>query len=103
MNTNFELLVTICNRGYAQDVIQSAKAGGATGGTIFHGRSIDTGDVKKFFGISIHPEKDIILIVALTEKKNDIMKAIGSEHGVDSEAHSVCFSVPVDDTVGFTF
>ena len=40
------------------------------------------------------------LIVAKTEQKNDIMKAVMEKAGLDSKAKSIVFSLPVTDTAG---
>lgn len=103
MENKYELIVTICNHGYSEEIMESAKQAGAKGGTIMHGRSTAINETKKFFGITIHPEKDMLLIVTTEIKKTDIMKAIATNHGVATEAHALCFSVPVDDLIGFNF
>ena len=51
-------------------------------------------------GITIQPEKEMILIIAKEEEKNTIMKNINAKLGVGSEAHAICFSLPVDGLVG---
>ena len=45
-------------------------------------------------------EKEIILILVSETDKEKIMKAIASEYGISSEANSVTFAVPVDESVG---
>ena len=45
-------------------------------------------------------EKEIILIVARTQQKNAIMKAIMEKAGVDTKAGAIVFSMPVTDTAG---
>ena len=42
----------------------------------------------------------MIFIVAKTEQKNGIMKAIMEKAGADSRAKSIVFSLPVADTAG---
>ncbi|MGD9605634.1 MAG: P-II family nitrogen regulator [Bacilli bacterium] len=100
---NFELILTICNHGFAEAVMETAKQNGARGGTILHARGSAMGEVSKFFGISIHPEKDILMIVTQTTTKAAIMKGIVEAHGVKTPAHGICFSVPVEDAIGFNF
>jgi len=103
MTSKYELIMIICNHGYSEEIMESAKLAGARGGTIMHGRSTATHEEKKFFGITIHPEKDILLIVTTDIKKSDIMKSVVTNHGVETDAHSLCFSVPVDEVFGFNF
>ena len=54
----------------------------------------------KFLGISIEPEKDIVLILANNDKKNEIMNEIVSSCGLKTPGAGICFSLPVDHVVG---
>ena len=51
-------------------------------------------------GVSLAVEKEMVFIVTKTEQKNDIMKAIMKDAGLDSKAKSIAFSLPVTDTAG---
>lgn len=101
--SKYDLIIVICNHGFSEEVMETAKSHGARGGTIMHGRGTAAHEVKKFFGITISPEKDIILIVVEEQYTNPIMQAINSEHGINKEPHAICLSLPVDDTIGFHF
>lgn len=101
--SKYELIIVICNHGFSEEVMETAKAKGARGGTIMHGRGTAQHEVKKFFGITIQPEKDIILIVVEESYKTVIMQAINANHGINEEPHAICFSVSVDEAVGFNF
>lgn len=100
--SQLNLIVTIINRGYADDVMAAAKTAGATGGTILTGRGTIKEDAAKFFGISLHAEKEMLLIVTSQEKKAAIMQAIISHTNKDEESKGIVFSVPVDKALGFT-
>ncbi len=95
-----DMIFVICNNGYASDVMEIAKSQGAGGGTIIKGRGSAGKDIQHFLGITIQPEKDIVMIVVSTEIRNNIMKEISSKMGVGTKSHAICFSVPVDATVG---
>jgi nitrogen regulatory protein PII len=88
----FKLIVTICNHGFSEEIMDSAKQ---------EGRSTAIHEETKFFGIKIHPEKDVILIVAKKEDVSKLMNAITKNHGMGKDAHALCFSVPIDETIGF--
>lgn len=100
-NYILELIIIISNRGFKDEIMETAKQNGARGGTILHGKSSGTKEAMKFFGISIMPEKDLILIVTNKETKNQIMQAVSEKHGVHTNARALCFSLPVTDAVGF--
>jgi len=95
-----ELIVTITNQGYTDRVMDAARSAGATGGTSVHAKGTGTELARKFFGVSIAEEKEIVLILARAEDRNPIMKAIMAQAGVRSVAQSLVFSLPVSDIAG---
>ena len=95
-----EMILVICNNGSADDVMEAAKSKGARGGTILHGRGSASKDAAKFLGFTIQPEKELIMIIVDKETRNPIMQEISAKHGVGTQAHAICLSIPVDATVG---
>lgn len=96
----YNLIITIVNRGYSEQVMKAAKLGGATGGTIVLARGAGMHEAEKILGFSIHPEKEIVLILTLREKKQDIMRAICQKCGFCTEAHGISIAVPVEGAMG---
>ena len=97
---NKHLIITIANEGFAETIMSAAKKVGATGGTTISGRGLETEKVIKFLGLSIEPEKDVVLILADSDKKNDIMDQIVDTCGLKTPGAGICFSLPVDYVVG---
>lgn len=97
----YTLLVMIANRGCTDQVMDAARAAGAKGGTVLHVKGAGAMHAEKFFGMSIADEKEMIMIVALREQRNDIMKSVMARAGMDTEAHALCFSLPVEQIAGF--
>ena len=95
-----ELLVVITNQGHTDMVMDAARAAGATGGTAVHAKGTGTELAKKFFGVSIAAEKELIFILTLEETRVPIMKAIMAQAGMHTEAQSLVFSLPVSDIAG---
>ncbi|MFA5560297.1 MAG: hypothetical protein WC964_00825 [Acholeplasmataceae bacterium] len=102
-NVNKSLIVYICNHGFSYDAMKEARKVGARGGTIIHGRSSLSTEKQKFFGITLHPEKDLLLIVVKEEQRDIIMKVLCDRYGVTSEARGLCFSLKVTDAIGFSY
>ncbi len=94
------LITAIVNRGFSNDVMDAAKTVGAKGGTVIHSRQIGNEEAAGFWGISVQEEKEIVLILADTDQKVDIMKSIGERCGMHSEAKGIVLSMPVNDVVG---
>lgn len=98
--TKYELLVVIANQGYTEMVMDAAREVHATGGTVIHAKGTGAERAEKFLGVTLVPEKEMLLIVAKKEEKNNIMRAIMDKAGLESKARSIVFSLPVTDTAG---
>lgn len=96
----YELIITVVNRGFADQVMDAASDAGAHGGTILYARGTGVHEGQKFFGIRIEPEKEVVLTVVGAEEKSAIMKAICKGAGLMSEGRGMSFSLPVDDVMG---
>ena len=94
-----ELVFCIINNGFSDLVMEAAKREGARGGTIFHARGTGNADIEKFFGISISPEKEVVLIVIDADIKDQVVSAIYKDAGLDTKGQGIVFTVPVDDFV----
>ncbi len=95
------LIITIVDKGNTELVMDAAKSGGATGGSVIHAHGTGT-EVAKFFGVSISEEKDMVHIVASREKRDDIIKAIMEKAGVNTPAHGIIYCLPVDSVAGIS-
>ena len=100
--TEQELLIVIGKQGYSEQIMDAARKAGAGGGTVIHARGTGQEKAEQFLGISLASEKDIILIVAPTEKKKDMMQTILHDAGPETPAGAIVFSLPVTDTAGMT-
>lgn len=94
------LIFSIVNRGFTDLVVDGALKAGAKGGTVLNARGAGLEEASKFFGISIVPEKEVVLILVKAEEKNKVMKAIIDSSGLSTPAHGLSFSVPVDSAAG---
>lgn len=99
-NPAYELVVAIVNRGYSETVMEAARPAGARGGTVVHARSESAEQASHFLGITIQPEKEMVLILCTKETKIPIMQAITRNAGLSSEGHGIVFSLPVSDVMG---
>lgn len=97
---DFELIIAITEGGHTDMVMDAARSAGAFGGTTVHAKGCGSEYASKFFGISIAEEKEMIFIVVRKEIKSAVMKAIMTNAGVQSKAHTIVFSLPVMDVAG---
>lgn len=95
-----ELLIVISNQGFQDLVMDAAREAGAHGGTVIHARGTGMERSERFLGISLASEKDITFIVTRTAQKNAIMQSVMRKAGMESQAKSIIFSLPVSSTAG---
>ena len=73
---NYQMINVIVNKGYAEDAMEAARKAGAGGGTIIGARGTAKEGDAAFFGMKIVPEKEMLMILVPSEKKDDIVAAI---------------------------
>lgn len=96
----YELIIAIANRGHIDSVMDAARTAGAMGGTVIHGRGTNPFGDNKFFGMPIADEKEMLLILTAAKDKSEIMRSIMEKAGISSPAHTVMFTLPVENVVG---
>lgn len=96
----FDLIVTIVNRGMAEEVIAASREAGAEGGTIVLGRGSGIHEKAKFLGIPIEPAKDIVLTVAPADKTEQILRVIQRRVELDKPGHGIGFVIELKKVVG---
>lgn len=95
-----ELIVVIANRGHTDQVMDAARSAGAAGGTTIHAKGTGTELARKFLGVSLAAEKEIVFILAKEADRKPIMKAVMTQAGMHTKAQAVVFSLPVTDLAG---
>ncbi len=94
------VIASIVNQGYSEEVMNAARAAGASGGSILHSRRVGNEKATEFWGLSVQEEKEIILIIANAENKLAIMQAISDACGIRSDAKGIVVSLPIDAVIG---
>ncbi|MBQ8308224.1 MAG: P-II family nitrogen regulator [Clostridia bacterium] len=104
MNKKFthEVIFCIVNSGYSEAVMDAAKKGGARGGTVLNARGTAGKEAEKFFHISVHEEKEIVMILVPEEQKADVLQLLYDEVGLNTAGQGIAFSMPVDGVVGIS-
>jgi len=97
-----DLIVSIVNHGFSDELMNTAREAGARGGTVLNARGQAHAGAVKFFGVSVQDEKELILILTGREEKVAIMQAICEKHGLNSNAKGIVFSLPVDNVIGLS-
>jgi len=98
-----DLILTIVNRGYSDEIMNAARKAGAGGGTVLNARSQAHEGTVKYFGISVQKERELIIILTARSEKIPIMRAISEAYGLNSKAQGIVFSLPVESVMGLSF
>ena len=90
----------IINRGFTDLVMVAARNAGARGGTVLHARGTGSKEYESFYGISITPEKEIVIIVVTKDITDKVLLAINKDAGLDTPGQGIAFALPVSDYIG---
>lgn len=96
----YDLIMTIVNRGFADQVVDAAREAGAHGGTVLYARGTGIHEIEKFFAIAIQPEKEVVLNLVKHEDTQAIMHSIVAAAGLKTEGRGLAFALPIADVVG---
>lgn len=94
----FELVICIVNAGFSQNVVEAARRAGARGGTIIRARGSANPEAEEFFGVTIQPDKELVLILVPAAIKDDVLTTVYKESGLSQEGQGIAFSLPVERT-----
>ena len=97
---NHEVIFAILDSGFADEAMDVAREQGARGGTILNARGVAREKEAAFFGIPIHPEKEILMLVVEKAIHDHILNALYKEMGMGKKAQGIAFSLPVSDVAG---
>ena len=92
----FELVICIVNAGFSQNVVEAARKAGARGGTILRARGSANPEAEEFFGVTIQPDKELVLILVPAAIKDDVLTTVYKESGLSQEGQGIAFSLPVE-------
>lgn len=97
MQSGFELITVIVNCGCADDVMAAARKAGAGGGTILNARGTGTEADVKFFGITLVPEKEMLLIAAPRDKTPAIIQAVNTVPQLLEPGGGIVFTMNIEE------
>lgn len=94
--SDHELICAIVNAGLADDVMHEARMAGARGGTILRARGTATGNDSRFFGITIVPEKEFLMIISSREDADRLTEAVSGAECLAEPGSGIVFRMPVE-------
>ena len=100
--SKYEVVFCVVNEGFSEAVMQSARAAGARGGTVIHASGTANPKAERFFGVSIQPEKEMLLILVDSTIKEKVLHNLYRDVGLNTAGQGIAFTLPVTDVVGLT-
>ncbi len=97
---NHEVIFAIVDSGYAEEVMDVAREQGVRGGTILNARGAANQEAAAFFGINLHTEKEILMMVVDKPIRDNVLNAIYKKMDMAKKARGIAFCLPVSDVAG---
>jgi len=97
---NHEVIFAIVNSGFAEDAMEVAREQGVRGGTILNARGVAREKEAAFFGITLHADKEILMMVVDKDIRDQVLTALYKQMGMGKKAQGIAFSLPVSDVAG---
>jgi len=97
---NHEVIFVIVNSGFADEAMAIARELGVRGGTIINARGVAKENEATFFGITVHAEKEILMMVVEKSIRDDVLSAMYTQMGMGKKAQGIAFALPVSDVTG---
>lgn len=96
----YHLVITIVYEGYLEKVMTAAKRAGCNGGTVMKGRSLSDVIPTKILGFNIEQQREVVLNIVEEKDKNRVMEEISKDCGIKTTGKGICFSIPIEATMG---
>ena len=97
---NHEVIFVIVNSGFAEEAMDVAREAGVRGGTIINARGVAKEEEATFFGITVHAEKEILMMVVDKSIRDNVLNAMYTRMGMGKKAQGIAFALPVSDVAG---
>ncbi|PID71977.1 MAG: transcriptional regulator [Desulfobulbus propionicus] len=96
----FKTIIASVKPNYTNDVVDAAKAAGATGATIIQARGTGIREAKTFFGLSLETQTDIIFFLTEQHVVDQIVDAIKEAGEFHKPGTGIAFVLPVEKVIG---
>lgn len=96
----YQKITVITEHGEAEAIMDIARAAGATGGTILHGRGTGGAIATRLFGFEIEPEKDVLIILSPSAIAKEIVAALEENVHFNEPRAGILFVEPILKAIG---
>lgn len=96
----FCLIVSTVKPNYTDDVVDAAKAAGATGATIIPARGSGVHEAKTFFGLNLEAQTDVIMFLLTEACVDPVLEAINRAGEFHKPGTGIAYVMPVAQAIG---
>ena len=93
------LILVTCVRGSADQIMVTAREQGARGGTVIKARWSGMEELERGYDLELTAERDIVAIVVPNDKREAIMEAVNTAHGLRTPEQAMTCSAPIEQLV----
>ena len=93
------LILVTCVRGSADQIMVTARAQGARGGTVIKARWSGMEELERGYDLELTAERDIVAIVVPNDRRKAIMEAVNAAHGLRTPEQAMLCSAPIEQLV----
>lgn len=96
VNMKNHLIIAILNQGEGVHAMAMAKDAGAGGGTLLSARGTSSSEMVMFLGVTITPEKDMLMTVVEDDILEAVSNAIFRSAQLEKKGNGIIFTCPVE-------
>lgn len=96
----YKLIAAILPKGATGKVMDAAREAGAEGGTILLARGTGIHEARRFFGLSVSSERELLLVLVEPEKAREVLEAVVRAGRLDEPARGIAFVLAVEEVTG---
>ena len=96
----FNIILASVKSPLTDEIVDAAKAAGATGATIIPGRGTGIHEAKSFFGLVLEDQTDIIMFLVEEHIVEGILDAIKTAGRFSEPGTGIAFVLPVEQVIG---
>lgn len=100
MSAKLSLVVSIVRKGWGSTVLDASIKAGARGGTVLFGRGAGINEREKIFGVSIEPEKEVLLSLVPDALAQRVLEEIVRAAELNQTGRGIAFVLPVERVAG---
>lgn len=95
-----KLIVSIVKKGMGKKILKAAREAGAEGETVLLGRGTGIHETRKFLGLSMESEKEIIFNLVSQEIVDQVLEAVIKAGKLDQPGTGIAFVIDVQKVAG---